>query len=285
MTPEPTIVPIALPPMTDVADHAIAGKATVPAVFLLDLLVGKIVDAEAPLPLVLKNVAFPRFLLVDELPKCTLALGMEPPDALLDIRAAITSRIALAGDMTRTRVHLAATVGGRALVPPDAPVAELPREWALDFETAADRVYSDLVRFGPRFRSLRDSVRLGWDGASAIVASPSPALPTPSRAGCPFLFDGAMHLACVWGQRFAGYVAYPTGFATRIVTAPLAHGRRVCRMVPREVGPRRLTCDLWLGDEDGTVHDAILGLTMAPLAAGPPPPDWIVHPKARFRAR
>jgi hypothetical protein len=85
-----------------------------------------------------------------------------------------------------------------------------------------------------------------------------------------------MHLACVWGQRYAGLVAYPTGFASRTLYAPIAHGQRHCAAVARSIEPRRLTFDLWLFDEDHRLCDAIVGLVMVPLAADPPPPAWIV---------
>jgi hypothetical protein len=85
-----------------------------------------------------------------------------------------------------------------------------------------------------------------------------------------------MHLACVWGQRYAGVVAYPTGFASRNVFAPIPHGRRRCTAVARTVEPRRLCFDLWLSDDEDRVSDAIAGLVMVPLAAGAPPPPWIL---------
>jgi hypothetical protein len=94
------------------------------------------------------------------------------------------------------------------------------------------------------------------------------------------LLDSAMHLACVWGQRYAGMVAYPTGFSARTVFSPLPHGRRRCAAVARTVEPRRLIVDLWLSDDDGQVGDAIVGLVMAPLAAGSLPPAWIVEASA-----
>jgi len=278
MTRAEQVLPFTLPDLPEAADHAIAGKAIVPAVELLDLVVHKVEPAEAALPLVMRDAAFPRFLSAEEVRRCEFTLALEEADADHGIRASLASRIPLASGMYRTRVHLAVTLGGAA---PAAP--EPPQSTACELEVAAERVYSDVVRFGPRFRNLRGSLRLGPDGAVGTVASPSPPHPHPSRAGCPFLLDSAMHLACLWGQRYAGYVAYPTGFSSRIITAPLACGQRRCHVVPRKVEARRLDCDLWLHDDAGRVCDVILGLAMAPLRTGAPPPSWIVHPQAAFR--
>ena len=84
-----------------------------------------------------------------------------------------------------------------------------------------------------------------------------------------------MHLACVWGQRHAGYIAYPIGFAARVLHRPVAAGERRCIVVPRSVEPRQLLCDLWLFDDAGDLCDAVTGLAMSPLVTGPAPPSWI----------
>jgi hypothetical protein len=99
-----------------------------------------------------------------------------------------------------------------------------------------------------------------------------------------------MHLACLWGQRYAGVVTYPTGFAARVITSPLAHGQRRCVVVPAAAGKTigkpiglavsspGLTFDVWLTDENQRVCDVITGIAMAPLTRGAQPPAWIIHP-------
>jgi len=62
-----------------------------------------------------------------------------------------------------------------------------------------------------------------------------------------------------------------------VVLSATPNGRRRCVVVPKGRGPRSLTYDLWLTDDDGQVCDAIAGLSMAPLAAAAPPPAWIVE--------
>jgi hypothetical protein len=273
----PVTLPVILAVLPELADHTIQGKATVPAALLLDLLVRHATTQDARLvafPLVIRDAVFPRFLPADELERCTFEISLEemqPNDATAGTRAIFTSRIALAGGISRTRTHAAITFGG-----PASPVPPPPAEIACDVEVSALRVYEELIPFGQRYRNLRDAIRLGRAGATGWARSPEPTRLEPSRAGCPYLFDSAMHLACLWGQRYAGVVAYPTGFSARVIASPLAHGQRRCVVAPKIVEARSLIFDLWLTDESHRVCDTILGLAMTPLVGGAQPPAWIV---------
>jgi hypothetical protein len=271
----PVTLPVTLAALPELADHTIRGRATVPAALLLDLLVRNVTDARtATSPLVLRDAIFPRFLPADEIERCTFEIALEEMlgDDKVCIRATLVSRIALAGGISRARTHAAVTFGGSA-----GSMPEPPAKIAYDVEVSADRVYSELIPFGPRYRNLHGSIQLGREGGTAWVRSPEPASPAPSRAGCPYLFDSAMHLACLWGQRYAAVVAYPTGFGARVIASSLAHGQRRCVVAPNTIEPHGLTFDLWLTDENHRVCDTIVGLTMVPLAGGTQPPAWIVR--------
>jgi hypothetical protein len=267
----PTTIAVDLPEIACLGDHAISGKAIVPAVELLDFLL-HVIDQQAvalPTPLTMRDVVFPRFLAADDLSRCSFQVSLTPAEGAA-VRAAFASRIALPNGIERLRTHAEATFG------PEVPSPAAPPASASDFEIDAERVYRELVRFGPHFSNLRGTLRLGRTGGWAEVESPTPPHATPSAAGCPYLLDSAMHLACVWGQRYAGIVAYPTGFVSRTIFAPIASGRRRCSVAPHTVEARRLTFDLWLSDEHHRVCDAIAGLVMVPLANGAPPPAWFV---------
>jgi hypothetical protein len=269
----PVVLPVALPDVPDLADHAIAGRGIVPAVWLIELLVKTVAEHERwpiplPLPLTVAEVAFPRFLPAPDLPRCSLEVALARTEH--GLRAALRSSLALPNGMRRTREHAQMTFAAEAAEPPLPPAPP-----ACDFEVAAERIYRELITFGPRYCNLRDTVRLGPAGGTAIVCSPGPAPELPPLAGCPYLVDSAMHLACVWGQRHAGTTAYPTGFARRVLARPTPSGERRCTVVPRAVEPRQLVFDLWLCDDRGTVCDTIVGLSMSPIAGGTPPPAWI----------
>jgi hypothetical protein len=274
----PVALSVVLPDLPDLADHHIAGKATVPAVELIELLVRTVAGHEgwpAPLalPLAMTEVGFHRFLPAADIPRCTFEVRLDRVER--GLRASLHSSIALPNGMKRSREHAQITFAAAA--PPPPP----PRAASCDFELSAERVYRELIPFGPRYCNLRGTVRLGREGGAGVVRSPEPPRQPPPLAGCPYLLDAAMHLACVWGQRYAGVVAYPTGFATRVLAKPTTAGERWCSVAPRSVEPRRLLCDLWLLDGSGEVCDTVAGLAMAPLATGAPPPPWITLPKER----
>lgn len=261
---------LTLPCMPFLRDHTISGKAMVPAVEMLNLLV-LVFDEQglAPsAPLTMREVAFPRFLPAEELPRCSFAVDLqETGDA---VRARLASRIRSASGIERERVHAQVSFLTRSVA-----VAAPPEESQPVYVLTAERVYRELIPFGRQFCNLRGSLRLARNGAWGTVESPTPPHPSPSRAGCPYLLDSAMHLACLWGQRYAGMVAYPTGFIWRTTAAAIAHGRRRCTVAPRRRDARALTFDLWLTDDEGRVCDAVGELTMAPRAGGAPPPAWI----------
>jgi hypothetical protein len=273
----PSKLAVRLPDMVHLDQHAISGKAIVPAVELLNFLVETVDQQVGSLgtPLTMRDVRFPRFLPVDDIHRSAFEVALtEASQAGGGIRATLASRIELLGGMLRYRIHAEVTLG----MPP-VSIPPPPAEAQVEYEVADERVYRELVPFGPHFRNLHGTLRLGQGGAWSTVESPTPPHANPSRAGCPYLLDGAMHLACVWGQRYAGMVAYPTGFAARTVVSPTAAGRRRCVAAPRCKEPRSLLFDLWLVDEDHRVCDAVGGLVMVPLATGAPPPTWIALPK------
>jgi hypothetical protein len=271
-------MPVVLPELSDATHHAIAGRSVVPAVELLELLLHTVAEHERwsappPMPLTMTDVAFPRFLPTADIPRARLTVRLERMGD--GLRAVLVAHLELANGMKRSREHAQVTFG--VVTPPVAP----PPSPACDFEVAAERIYREAIPLGPRYGNLHGTIRLGRAGGTAIARSPEPLSGPPRLGGCPYLLDAAMHLACVWGQRYAGYVAYPTGFASRVLSRPTPSGERRCLVLPRSVEPRRLLCDLWLLDGSGQVCDAVTGLAMSPLASGAPPPPWLSVPEER----
>lgn len=95
--------------------------------------------------------------------------------------------------------------------------------------------------------------------------------------GSPFVLDAAMHAACVWGQRFAGMVAFPVGFDRRMIYKTTKKGGAYCaRINPVNAGREVLTFDLWIFDQDGLIHESVSGLRMRDITGGRMrPPLWI----------
>jgi hypothetical protein len=252
-------------------DHAVGGKAVVPAAELVAALADEVHAHYAACDVrAMGEARMARFLGADELERCTLTVRFEEVDGTAErIRATLCSQL-LAGSISRIREHARVVFGVPSPIPPLPSLAE--PECRVD----AVRAYAELVPFGPWFHNLRGSLELRPEGATASLTTPAGAVPN-DRIGSPFLLDAAMHLACVWGQRYAGFVAIPTGYASRTVVRAIASGPARCVVAARDVGASELRMDLWLLDDEGRVCDATQGLTMAHQRAMPEPPAWILR--------
>ena len=143
----------------------------------------------------------------------------------------------------------------------------------------AERIYADLVPFGPAFRTLQGELELEGDaGFGHVLALPTPDMPDLAGAeflGAPLPLDGAMHAACVHGQQFADFVPFPVSFAMRRICRPIRTGD-CCevrlRLVRRAAG--RLWYDLWLSRE-GVLCEEVRLLAMRDVSGGKiRPPGW-----------
>ena len=88
------------------------------------------------------------------------------------------------------------------------------------FAVDRGKIYPDLVAFGPFYRNVA-GLHLTPGGAVAEIRTPADeAGPPPAGLlGSPFALDAAFHVACVWGQRFAGIVAFPVAVDRRRIVA------------------------------------------------------------------
>jgi len=100
----------------------------------------------------------------------------------------------------------------------------------------------------------------------------------PIPLGSPFPLDAAFHAACVWGQRYAGLVGFPVGFALRWLFAPTRPGSTyTARVFPKKVHPDRFLADIWITDIDGALQEAVLDVVMRDVSGGRiKPPSWIL---------
>lgn len=144
------------------------------------------------------------------------------------------------------------------------------------FRVSADRLYDELVPFGPAYRNLRGDVFLTETCVSATVSGgdfPEAAGPL----GSPFPLDAAMHAACAWGQRYRNRVVFPVGFSRREIFSPTRAGERyLCRITPLPDEGAVLSFDVRLHDLDRRPVETICGLTMREIFGGKrAPPAWV----------
>jgi hypothetical protein len=144
------------------------------------------------------------------------------------------------------------------------------------FRVSADRLYDELVPFGPAYRNLRGDILLTETGASATVSGGDfPEAEGP--LGSPFPLDAAMHAACAWGQRYRNRIVFPVGFNRREIFTPTRAGEMyLCRITPLPDEGAVLCFDVRLQDLRRRPVETILGLKMRDIFGGKrTPPAWV----------
>ena len=253
-------------------DHRFAGRPVLPAVESLVVLAGA-VQKEFPEVNIcsMTEAGFPRFLEIPENANwldCVLELQSGPDQTL---RARLYSRRQL-GKFSRMIEHASACFGDTSLktIPLPAPPTRSP-----GFALAGKKIYEELVPFGPAYRNVIHA-DLFADGASASLLTPAHCT-TPSLHGSPFLLDSAMHVACVWGQRFAGFVPFPVGFSSRRILAPSRPETeyKVVMFITKEE-TAELAVNMDISEKGGKPVEQVRGLLMRDVSGGRwLPPDWI----------
>jgi hypothetical protein len=140
----------------------------------------------------------------------------------------------------------------------------------------AASVYRELIPFGASYQNIIGDLTVSKEGVLADIQGGSGAA-DDDTFGSPFVLDAAMHAACVWGQRFAGMVAFPVGFDRRMIYKATKKGGAYCaRINPVKAEREALTFDLWIFDQDGLIHESVSGLRMRDITGGRiRPPVWI----------
>jgi len=263
-------------------DHRFLGQAVLPAVYALEHLartVGRAFpDAAVTFSEAIqfdKFLALPRVEIADV--KTFAEISVLPDGGIEAVL--LTRHVAAKSGMTRMRAHVRCRFGaavdwGRGL--PSVPAwRERPAE---TYHLPVDRLYAEMVPFGPAFQNVVSPVRLGPDGARAVVSGGATAGDDRSLLlGSPFPLDAAFHAACAWSQRFHGIVAFPVAMEQRWIrhrTQPGKHYHADIRFRGEAGG--RLLFDLWLHDREGRLCEYIQGLAMRDVSGGRlQPPDWV----------
>ncbi len=261
-------------------DHAFDGKNMLSAAELLHLLAAAVSSRFSGLSCRESAAAlFSRFLMVPPGEEKVLPVWVE-----LETKAdgAVTVRLLQAfqsrsGSYSRLREHVRVTFlkESSALLPP-LPLIEAMALPGDVLEVAAERLYEELVPFGPAYRNIRGRLRLSAAGAVAKLQTDLESFPR-LFPGAPLIADAAFHAACVWGQRHGGRVGFPLGFRRRIIGQLTRPGvPYLCRVLPAGTERGAMLFDLWIYDGEGTPCETILGLRMADVTAGRiQPPSWI----------
>jgi len=142
---------------------------------------------------------------------------------------------------------------------------------------SAAQVYQELVPFGPAYRTLQDRLMLSADAAWGSLLAPELGHSTAGPLGSPFPLDGAMHAACVHGQRLVDFVPFPVGFAARHIVTPTRAGERYRTQAWLQARTAdELVYDLCIVDQEEQIRERVRGLRMRDVSQGRiKPPAWI----------
>jgi len=276
-------LPVTIPVHACLLDHHVEGQAVLPAVIAMQVIAETVKQFQPHTDIsVMTRTRFDKFLHIQS------GIGSIP--AFVDIAAyengdigarLLTKNIVKKSPMTRIKEHASMYYphdpsGFTDPHPVCGPFSVL--EGAC-MEISPDRIYGELVPFGPAFRSIQGSLLISGRGAIAGIGTPAGHVSQsiPRILGSPFPLDGAYHAACVWGQRYAGMVAFPVGFEKRRVWHHTLPGEAYfCRILPVQTHPDLLVFDLWIYDENGVLFESNLGVFMKDVSGGRmKPPQWI----------
>lgn len=256
-------VPITIPVQPWFKDHRFNGKIVLPAVETLLLLAAEVHKKYPEIDVrVMEDARFLRFL---EIPPQSTSI-----EALVDcsrtdngsIQARLLSRVRFKA-MARILEH------GEVVFPasrPDAPSAVIPPEPVERpvTEVSADRIYRELVPFGPSYHTLQGNLLLSAQEAWGQLQAPAlPETDIMECLGSPFPLDGALHAACVHGQQYVDFIPFPVGFKRRVISMPTRPGKNYQTTVLTIARTEdELVYDLGIFDSTARTCETVTGIRM-----------------------
>jgi hypothetical protein len=271
--------PLVIPVHPYLKDHHFEGKIILPAVEALQRLAGSVLfyrpDAYVRC---MRSASFDRFL--------NIGKDSGVIEACNDLEVYESGRIfsklitidRIRGTMMRTKVHTAVNFTSAGERAADMPMNTISLPEDICYKISSQKLYSNLVPFGPSYQNVRGDILLSESGAVAqVYAADHPAPSEP--LGSPFPFDGALHVACAWGQRYSHIVAFPVGFKERVIVRPTIPGETYhCRISPVSMTGESLLFDIWIHDLTGDLCEEIRGVIMKDVSGGRiKPPGWVLY--------
>jgi len=260
-------------------DHHFEGKVILPAVEAL-IVLAKVVKLHFPQMRIncLLDASFPRFLLIA--PETERIAAWADVENVGNGRVAavlLTSMKSKKSGIGRMLEHARVEFATDDSTPcPAAPFRVLEKLGGRCVHVPAATLYRELVPFGTAFQNIVGDLVVSPEGALAYLSGGNYEA-DENLLGSPFPLDAAMHAACVWGQRYSGIVAFPTGFEKRFIYQKTKKGSTYLgRVVPVNVDQELLMFDAWIYDLDGVIHETIGGIKMRDVTQGRlHPPQWI----------
>jgi len=274
MTTRQTAISIPVAPWFQ--DHRFAGHIVFPAVETLQILAAAAARIDPGRDCTrMTQARFAKLLPVPE-GAATLPALVEWSETEAGLTVRLLSRVQ-GKAVARLLAHGEVTFPGHGEAGPGGGVMrETPAQGC---RISAERIYDELVPFGPSYRTLTGDLALLGNEAWGTLTSPDLPAVSPVQAvlGSPFPLDGAMHAACVLGQTLADFVPFPVGFGARRIERPTRSGKNyLTQVMLRSRTPEELLFDLGIFDEKGRRCEAVAALRMRDVSGGRiGPPGWI----------
>jgi hypothetical protein len=275
-------IPLPQPRSAYLQDHRFIDRPVLPAVEAMEMLAGAVEIEDAAIDIGrIREARFDKFLALD--PDGEIELWAElATEADGAIGAALKSKRRGSRGIARTLTHASMCFGSSEIDPFAANEAADTGigETSVDFDPPRpERIYAELIPFGPRYHNIEALTRVGTAGIRALLRAPERG--GPFRLGNPFVLDAAFHAACVWGQRFAGIVAFPVGLGERQIVCPCEAGRLYeAQIALRDRNPERLVFDMDIAFE-GRLCEVVRSVVMRDVSGGRlKPPKWL-RPQAK----
>ena len=276
-------IPVDIPVHPYLLDHCFEGKVVLPAVEAMQVLADTVKSFRPDADITgMTDVEFDKFLYIES--------GITQITALSDISVhengdiavtLLTKSISQKSAITRIKEHATLCFSLQPPALPEPPFDATATLKGRCFKIPAEKIYCDLVPFGPAYQNIRRQLLLSEYGAIAKMAAPPDhtGADSPECLGSPFVLDAAFHAACAWGQRYARMVAFPVKIEKRVIFKKTLPGTTyVSRILPVRIKPDLLIFDIWIYDQKGHIFEAVTGVHMRDVSAGRlKPPRWIME--------
>ncbi|MBW1897675.1 MAG: polyketide synthase dehydratase domain-containing protein [Deltaproteobacteria bacterium] len=262
-------------------DHRFDGNAVFPAVEAMQLLAASTQSHFPEIkPQYISNAKFEKFLYLHEArPEIEIFNEISAGEKGILVSKLTTRTKSKTLSISRLKEHVSLSFHTRwndeINMPPVETLTDLESK---TFCIPAEKVYNELVPFGPSYHNIKGDLFLSEKGAIATIHAPKNHAST-EPLGSPFPLDAAFHAACAWCQCFLKFIGFPVGFKKRHVIHKTHPGREyTARMIPVKAAPDNLICDLWIWSTDGRFFEAVSGLVMRDVSGGRKlPPKWIMN--------
>jgi len=256
-------------------DHHFEGKVILPAVETLIVLVSSVAENYSDVGFnCFYNARFPRFLIIPE-KSTSMDVSIEIERDEEKIIARLLTVMSTKAGINRTIEHASVEIPVKSgEMMPNSGYREKLGGDCINIPAAT--IYRDLVNFGEAYRNITGDLSISPEGVFCCISGGN-SNAASDILGSPFVFDAAMHAACIWGQRYHDIVAFPVGFAKReIYRKTKKDGFYLSRIWPETVNSDELTFDVQIWEESGALCEIIKGLTMRDVSSGRlQPPQWI----------